>query len=206
MSIEKMWLLATAEVLLLVGCRSLPGGLTPAIDPAHLTAMVQTLASDAYEGRAPGTDGETMTIAYLQERFRSLGLEPGGENGGWTQAVPLIRTQLGVPRGLSLSIRGQSRALTQGTEIYLNTVRNSTHIDVRAAPLVFVGYGATAPERQWDDFKGVDVAGKVVVMLVNDPDFHAVEGEPVTGRFGGRRMTYYGRCRLWLADRRRVGG
>lgn len=188
-----MWLLATAEVLLLVGCRSLPGGLTPAIDPAHLTAMVQTLASDAYEGRAPGTDGETMTIAYLQERFRSLGLEPGGENGGWTQAVPLIRTQLGVPRGLSLSIRGQSRALTQGTEIYLNTVRNSTHIDVRAAPLVFVGYGATAPERQWDDFKGVDVAGKVVVMLVNDPDFHAVEGEPVTGRFGGRRMTYYGR-------------
>lgn len=188
-----MLLLVTSGLLLLVGCRSLPDGLTPAIDPAQLSAIVQTLASDEFEGRAPGTDGEVKTIAYLQERLRASGLEPGGANGGWTQAVPLIRTQLGAPRALSLAIRGQSYPLAQGTEVYLNTVRNTSHIDVRAAPLVFVGYGVTAPERQWDDFKGVDVAGKVVVMLVNDPDFHAAAGEPVAGRFGGRRMTYYGR-------------
>jgi Zn-dependent M28 family amino/carboxypeptidase len=184
---------AIAALLPVVACQSLPGAAPPAIDAVRIAAIVQELASDEYEGRAPGSAGEAKTVAFLEASFRALGLEPGGENGAWTQAVPLVRTQLGTPRALALSVRGQSHALTQGSEIYLNTVRNADRILVRDAPLVFVGYGVTAPEREWDDYKGVDLKGKVAVMLVNDPDFHAAAGEPVAGVFGGRRMTYYGR-------------
>ncbi len=184
---------AIAALLPVVACQSLPGAAPPAIDAVRIAAIVQELASDEYEGRAPGSAGEAKTVAFLEASFRALGLEPGGENGAWTQAVPLVRTQLGTPRALALSVRGQSHALTQGSEIYLNTVRNADRILVRDAPLVFVGYGVTAPEREWDDNKGVDLKGKVAVMLVNDPDFHAAAGEPVAGVFGGRRMTYYGR-------------
>ena len=184
---------AIAALLPVVACQSLPGAAPPAIDAVRIAAIVQELASDEYEGRAPGSAGEAKTVAFLEASFRALGLEPGGENGAWTQAVPLVRTQLGTPRALALSVRGQSHALTQGSEIYLNTVRNADRILVRDAPLVFVGYGVTAPEREWDDYKGVDLKGKVAVMLVNDPDFHAAAGEPVAGVFGGRRMTYSGR-------------
>ena len=184
---------AVAGVLLLAACPAVRGTEPPAIDPARLSAIVQTLASDEFAGRAPGTAGEARTIAFLEDRFRALRLEPGGERGGWTQAVSLVRTQLGTPRTLDLAVRGHVSRLTQGTELYVSTVRQAARIDLRSAPLVFVGYGVAAPERAWDDYKGVDLKGKVAVMLVNDPDFHAVAGEPVAGRFGGRRMTYYGR-------------
>jgi Zn-dependent M28 family amino/carboxypeptidase len=184
---------AFAGLLWLAACRSIPDTGPASIDPARLGGIVQVLASDEFEGRAPGTAGETKTLAYLEAQFRALGLEPGGEHGGWTQAVSLVRTQLGAPRLLEVSVRGQVRSLTQGGEIYVNTVRKAARVDLRSAPLVFVGYGVMAPERQWDDFKGVDLKGKVAVMLINDPDFHATAGEAVEGRFGGRRMTYYGR-------------
>lgn len=198
---------ALAAVPLLAACQSLPNANSSqlSIDPARVNAIVQTLASDEFEGRAPGTAGEAKTIAYLTDTFRSLGLEPGGENGGWTQAVPLIRTHLGAARKLSLAVDGQARALTQGAEIYINTVRKADRIDVTGAPLVFVGYGVTAPERQWDDFKGVDLRGKVAVILINDPDFHAAAGEAVAGRFGGRRMTYYGRWTYKYGEAARRG-
>ncbi|HWK73886.1 MAG TPA: M20/M25/M40 family metallo-hydrolase [Povalibacter sp.] len=163
------------------------------IDPARLSGIVRTLASDEFEGRAPGTAGENKTIQYLTESFRALGLEPGGENGGWTQVVPLLRTQLGKPVTLGVSIAGKARALQLNRDIYLSTVNKADRITVRDAPMVFVGYGVSAPERQWDDYKGVDLHGKVAVFLVNDPDFSAAAGEPVAGKFGGRRMTYYGR-------------
>lgn len=139
---------AIAALLPVVACQSLPGAAPPAIDAVRIAAIVQELASDEYEGRAPGSAGEAKTVAFLEASFRALGLEPGGENGAWTQAVPLVRTQLGTPRALALSVRGQSHALTQGSEIYLNTVRNADRILVRDAPLVFVGYGVTAPERE----------------------------------------------------------
>ena len=172
---------------------TLSAALSGPIDPKRLSGIVRTLASDEFEGRAPGTTGETKTIAYLTESFRALGLEPGGERGGWTQAVPLVRTQVGTFRKLSFSVGDKTRSLTQGREIYVNTVRNVERVAIDAAPMVFVGYGVTAPERQWDDFKGMDLRGKVAVFLVNDPDFHAAPSEAVAGKFGGRRMTYYGR-------------
>ena len=163
------------------------------IDPKRLSDIVRTLASDEFQGRAPGTVGEEKTVAYLTESFRKLGLEPGGENGGWTQKVPVVRTQMRAPRTLSVSIAGKARTLTPQREIYINTVRKVDGVVIKDAPLVFVGYGVTAPERPWDDYKGVDLRGKVAVYLVNDPDFNAVANEPVAGKFGGRRMTYYGR-------------
>lgn len=163
------------------------------IDPTRLSDIVRTLASDEFEGRAPGTAGETKTIAYLTQSFHALGLEPGGEDGGWTQTVPLVRTQIGTPQTLNVSFAGKARALTQGRDIYVSTVRNVDRVAIQNAPMVFVGYGVTAPERQWDDYKDVDLRGKIAVSLVNDPDFSATANEPVAQKFGGRRMTYYGR-------------
>jgi len=166
---------------------------TAQVDPKRMSDIVRTLASPEFEGRAPGTAGERKTIEYLTRTLRDLGVEPGGEAGGWTQKVPLVRTQLGTPQMLAVSRDDKITAFSQGQQIYLSTVRNTAQIRIDKAPMVFVGYGVTAPERQWDDYKGVDLHGKVAVYLVNDPDFSAAPDEPVAGKFGGRRMTYYGR-------------
>ncbi|WP_216839347.1 M28 family metallopeptidase [Caulobacter sp. S45] len=163
------------------------------IDPGQMSATVKVLASDAFGGRAPGTPGEARTVDYLIKRFKAMGLQPGGENGGWTQAVPLVRTQVGAPSTLSFHDAKGAVALRQGEEISIATVRPVDRVRIKDAPLVFVGYGVHAPERGWDDFKGVDLHGKIAVFLVNDPDFEAQPGEPVAGKFGGKAMTYYGR-------------
>lgn len=163
------------------------------IQPAQLSDTVKVLASDAFEGRAPGTPGEAKTIPYLIDRFKALGLQPGGEGGGWTQDVSLIRARLAASATAQVTGLGAPITLRQGQEVYLSTVRPTGHLKIEAAPLVFVGYGVTAPERGWDDFKGVDLHGKIAVILVNDPDFEALPTEPVAGKFGGKAMTYYGR-------------
>jgi Zn-dependent M28 family amino/carboxypeptidase len=163
------------------------------IDPARMSATVKELASDPFQGRAPGTPGEKVTIDYLVGRLQALGLEPAGPGGAWTQTVPLVRTQLGQPASMDIKISGQDMPLRQAQEVYASTVRPVDRLTIADAPMVFVGYGVNAPERGWDDFKGVDLKGKVMVVLVNDPDFEAQPGEPVAGRFGGKAMTYYGR-------------
>jgi Zn-dependent M28 family amino/carboxypeptidase len=173
----------------------LAGGAAPPahVDVQRMSEITRVLASDEFQGRAPGTPGEERTIPYLVEQFKAAGLEPAGENGGWTQTVPMIRTQLKSPVNVAVSQAGQKVPLTFPDDIYLGTVRPVDRVKIANAPMVFVGYGVTAPERGWDDFKGVDLHGKVVVMLVNDPDFEAAPGEPVAGKFGGKTMTYYGR-------------
>ena len=163
------------------------------IDPARLSAMVKTLASDDLEGRAPGSPGEEKTVAFLIERFKQLGLTPAGENGGWTQTVPLVRTQVQPGSIITLAAGEARRPLAQSEDIYLSTVQPVEHARLDALPVVFVGYGVTAPERHWDDYKGVELQGKIALYLVNDPDFEAQPAEPVAGRFGGKAMTYYGR-------------
>lgn len=152
-----------------------------------------------------GTPGEERTVQYLIEQFREAGLEPGGENGGWTQTVPMIRTQLKTPVDLSVRQGGSNRTLRFPEDIYLSTVRPVDRARIANAPMVFVGFGVNAPERQWDDFKGVDLTGKVAVFLVNDPDFEAAEGEPVAGKFGGKTMTYYGRWSYKFEEAARRG-
>jgi Zn-dependent M28 family amino/carboxypeptidase len=163
------------------------------IDPVRMSTITRTLASDAFEGRGPGTAGETKTIQYLAEQFRLLGLEPGGADGNWFQTVPLIRTQVDKAGTASFAMGGQTVPLRFPQDIYLSSVRETDRARIAGAPVVFVGYGVNAPERGWDDFKGVDLNGKIALFLVNDPDFEATPGDPVAGKFAGQAMTYYGR-------------
>jgi Zn-dependent M28 family amino/carboxypeptidase len=200
-----MKLSALFALLLLAACASAPRPTAARIDPVRMSNMVRTLASDEYEGRAPGTAGEAKTIAYIAEQFRLAGLEPAGENGGWTQTVPLVRTQLAKGGSVSVTAKGGRIALRVPDDVYLSTVRETERARIDAAPMVFVGYGVAAPERPWDDFKGVDLQGKVAVFLVNDPDFEAPADDPVAGRFGGQAMTYYGRWTYKFEEAARRG-
>jgi Zn-dependent M28 family amino/carboxypeptidase len=176
-----------------------------ATEPKALSETVKVLASDAFEGRAPGTPGEARTVEYLIGRFKALGLSPAGEAGGWTQTVPLRHIQVAPGPSLAIDGVGQPMTLSQGEQIVVETRRTDPAIEIAAAPMVFVGYGVTAPERGWDDFKGVDLHGKVAVFLVNDPDFEATPDEPVYGRFGGKAMTYYGRWTYKFEEAARRG-
>ena len=175
------------------------------IDPARLTETVQTMTRDWFQGRAPGTVGEERTVGYLIGRFEALRLEPGGPDGSWVQQVPLLHTRLGTPEKLELATPQGAMPLRLGTDAYLSTLRNEDVARVADAPLVFVGHGVSAPERGWDDFKGVDLKGKVAVFLINDPDFSADKGEAVAGKFGGRAMTYYGRWTYKFEEAARRG-
>ncbi len=182
---------------LLLGAASAP---PQAISPERLSADVKTLASDAFGGRAPGTPGEAKTVDWLIAAFRKAGLQPGGRGDSWTQDVPLVRTQLG-----SGTASAGGAPLAIGRDVYLSTVRPVPRATIAAAPMVFVGYGVSAPERGWDDFKGVDLKGKVAVILVNDPDFEATPGDDAAGKFGDRRMTYYGRWTYKFEEAARRG-
>ncbi len=165
----------------------------PTIDSKRLSDEVKTLSSDEFEGRGPATPGETKTVAYVIEQMKAAGLSPGGDlNDGkraWTQAVPLLRAEIkGAPK-LGFTVAGKAQNLTQGSEISVRApLDGAKSVAIANAPVVFCGYGVTAPERKWDDFKSVDLHGKVAVVLINDPDF-----ETGVGDFGGKAMTYYGR-------------
>jgi Zn-dependent M28 family amino/carboxypeptidase len=161
--------------------------------PQRLSQHVQTLGSDAFEGRGVNTRAETKTIDYIAGQFQAAGLQPGGDlvdgKRKWTQDVTLLQSDWASTPQASLSLNGQQVPLTQGEEIAMRSPTNGqTAVNLSNTPLVFVGYGVKAPERGWDDFKGEDLRGKIMVVLVNDPDFEGGEGD-----FGGKAMTYYGR-------------
>ncbi len=154
------------------------------IDENLLMAEIAMLASDEFEGRAPGSDGEERTIAYLTEQFAALGLQPGNPDGTWVQAVPLVGLTPQPGDGLVVSTGGASRALVPGHDYVAQTKHVVDEVEVDAE-FVFVGYGAVAPEYEWDDFGDADLSGKILLFLVNDP--------PLGDAFGGQAMTYYGR-------------
>ena len=165
----------------------------PVFSAAKMSDHIRILGSDAFEGRAPNTPGETKTVAYLIDQFQKAGLKPGGVmtagKRSWTQPVPLLKSEFTAAPHVAVTLGGKAVSLTQGDQIAVRAPTNGDHgINLTKVPLVFVGYGVKAPERGWDDYKGVDVRGKVIVMLVNDPDFEGGEGN-----FGGKAMTYYGR-------------
>ena len=165
----------------------------PHFDPARLSHHVEILASDAFEGRGPATPGETKAVDYIVSQFQAVGVQPGGDlkNGkrAWTQDVPLLRSTIVGNPSLSITSNGTAMPLAQGEQIAVRAALNGDkHVTLKNVPLVFVGYGVTAPERKWDDFKDVDVRGKLIVVLINDPDFDTGQGD-----FGGKAMTYYGR-------------
>jgi len=160
----------------------------------RLDQHIRTLSDDWFEGRAPGTPGEDKTVAYLSGAFASVGLQPGGDlrpdgSRAWTQDVILNRSTMVDGPELSINIGGDNVAMVQNQDLAVRSpVNGMTEVRLEDVPLIFVGYGTHAPERNWSDFKDFDVAGKVIVALVNDPDFEGGEGD-----FGGEAMTYYGR-------------
>jgi Zn-dependent M28 family amino/carboxypeptidase len=175
------------------------------IDPAQMSETIKVMASEEFQGRNPGTAGETKTIAYLTKRFKDLGLEPGGEKGSWTQRVPLIRFQVSPTSTFSVSTKTGETALIQAEDLYLTSQRPTAKIAVDKAKMVFVGYGVSAPERGWDDFKGTDVRGKILLMLINDPDFEAKPSDGAFGKFSGLAATYYARWTYRFEEAARRG-
>ena len=184
---------AVSALALMIASSSATAQETPNIDAARMNEAVRVLASDEFEGRAPASAGEEKTVAWLVEQFRAAGAEGGGPDGAFVQVAHLSRTRQDGPATVAAQVGGHTIALERGPDVLVSSDRPIDHITVTDAPVVFVGYGATAPERQWDDFKDVDVRGKVIVVLVNDPDFEAPAGDPVAGKFDDKAMTFYGR-------------
>ncbi len=154
---------------------------------------IRVLASDAFEGRAPGTQGEERTVRYLTERFTALGLRPGNPDGTFVQRVPMIGFT--PTPALSIAIGDRVVALRAPDDFVAASRRVSAHIALDANEMIFVGYGAVAPEYAWNDFEGVDVRGKTVVMLIGDPPVTRADDPSKLDDavFEGRAMTYYGR-------------
>jgi len=166
-----------------------------------LEEMVRTLASDEFEGRAPSTPGEDKTIAYLIEKFKAAGLQPGNK-GSWTQDVPTVEITAQNSAGLAVTGGKDTMLFAYGKDFVAGSYRVTPQTDIRDAELVFVGYGINAPELGWNDYAGIDMKGKIAVILVNDPDW-AQEGED--GLFKGRRMTWYGRWPYKFEEAARQG-
>lgn len=163
----------------------LAAGMTSAQDftAARLSDGIRTISADEYQGRYPGTEGERMTLAWLQAQYEAMGLEPGGPDGQWLQPVALKRYApvAGATAGWT-GPDGTVHALTPGTDIVLRAATNDGRASIRNAGLVFVGHGIHAPERQWDDYGTADVRGKIVIV---------VPGEPEDARFNGAYQTAY---------------
>ncbi len=184
------FLAACAFAAMLPGCSMHPKEPPPSteIDDTAFGDHVRVLASDDFQGRRPGTAGEDKTVAYLIENFRKLGLKPGN-GASFVQQVPLVQITASAPGTLTLVGAGGSRDLTLGKDVVLWTKRAVPEIKVVHSDLVFVGYGIVAPEYSWDDYANLDVRGKTVVVLANDPGF--ASKDPAV--FKGGAMTAYGR-------------
>ena len=153
-----------------------------------LTAHIRILASDEFEGRAPGGQGERLTVEYLERTFAAAGLQPG-VNGAWRQEAALMAATLTNEPVLTIRGRDGVRQYVYGQDFTAWTKRVEPVVNVENAELVFVGYGIVAPELNWNDYAGIDMRGKIAVILINDPDFDTGDDRG----FGGRAMTYYGR-------------
>ncbi len=209
-------ILGLAAATLLAACKpsepAPPAAQAPAAAPASSYAfgadinaadygeLVKTLASDEFEGRGPGTAGEDKTVDYIKAQFERLGLEPGN-NGDWFQTVPMVVTEADPTTTMTIDIAGKPHALKFGPDMVVGTRTGEKEVKIDGSELVFVGYGVDAPEQNWNDYAGVDVKGKTVVMLINDPGFHAQDDS----LFEGKRMTYYGRWTYKFEEAARKG-
>ncbi|WP_426014301.1 M28 family metallopeptidase [Caulobacter sp. DWR2-3-1b2] len=210
----KRLLLATALIvapMLAHPCFAQGAADTPKIDPAKLSAHIKVLSSDAFEGRGPATAGETKAVGYIVEQMKAIGLEPAGDpqkdgTRAWTQDVPLGKFDIKGPVDAHFTIGGKTVPLARNEQIAIRAaMTNVDSVAIKDAPLVFVGYGVKAPERHWDDFKGLDLKGKVLVVLINDPDFETGPNTKDGGDFGGKAMTYYGRWTYKYEEAARQG-
>ena len=170
------------------------------INAADYRELLETLASDAFEGRGPGTAGEDKTVDYIKAQFERLGLQPGNK-GDWFQTVPMVVTEADPATTMNIDVDGKPHVLKFGTDMVVGTRTGQKEVKIDGSELVFVGYGVDAPEQQWNDYAGVDVKGKTVVMFVNDPGFHSGDAN----LFEGKRMTYYGRWTYKFEEAARKG-
>ena len=181
---------------------ALPQVDVPALSEQTMKEVTRELSLDSYEGRAPGSAGEVKTVAYLISKFKAAGLEPGN-NGSWTQDVPLIEITAKNVSALSIADRsGKAMSFAYDDEYVIGSYRETPKTEIKQSDIVFVGHGIVAPEKGWNDYAGVDVKGKTVVVMVNDPDF---ENEGLDGPFGGKAMTYYGRWTYKYEEAARQG-
>ncbi len=164
-----------------------------AITPDGLLAHIKVLASDEFEGRAPGTKGEELSVKYIADQFKKIGLKPGNPDGTYTQEVPLAGIK-SEPR-MSFSVGGKTTDLKYPDDFVASSARLQSEIKIDKADVVFVGYGVVAPEYGWDDYKDVDVRGKTLLMLIGDPPVPDPKDPSKLDdkMFKGRAMTYYGR-------------
>ncbi len=166
-----------------------------------MKAVTKELSSDAFEGRSPGSTGEEKTVALLESEFAKAGLKPGNK-GSWVQEVPLVEITTKNMSPLTFTGGKTPLSLARGIDMVAATYRITPRIEIKDSPVVFVGYGINAPEKGWNDYAGLDVKGKTVLILVNDPDY-AMQG--LDGPFGGRAMTYYGRWTYKFEEAARQG-
>jgi Zn-dependent M28 family amino/carboxypeptidase len=173
----------------------------PVISAETLKRVTRDLSDDRFLGRAPATEGETLTVDYLIREFQRAGLQPGNKSG-WTQDVPLV--EIGATNNPSLRVTGGKGPLTFNyrTDLVAASYRAQPRVAFDNSDIVFVGYGINAPERGWNDYAGVDVKGKTVIILVNDPDW---QSQTIEGTFNGRAMTYYGRWTYKYEEAARQG-
>ena len=164
-----------------------------AITADDLLRHIKMLASDKFEGRAPGSKGETLSVDYISRQFKAHGLKPGNPNGTYTQEVPLAG--ITTHPVATFSVAGQTMKLNFPDDYVASSARLQPTIEVQDYDIVFVGYGVVAPEYGWDDYKDVDVRGKTILMLINDPAIpDPTDPSKLDDKmFKGRAMTYYGR-------------
>ncbi len=172
----------------------------PAFDEASYRAHIQRLSSDEFEGRAPRTDGERRTVEYIEQQFRAAGLEPGVA-GSYRQEVPLVEITTHADPAMELRGPAGRLSLRYGDEMVVWTRRPVPESRLRDAEVVFAGYGIVAPEYDWNDYSGLDVRGKIVLVLVNDPGYATQDA----ALFTGNAMTYYGRWTYKFEEALRQG-
>jgi Zn-dependent M28 family amino/carboxypeptidase len=190
-------ILAAGTIAVLSGCsrgQSPPGAALASFSGDRILNHIRILSSDEFEGRGPGSQGEQLTIKYVEDQFRSAGLEPGNPDGTYLQSVPLVG--ITPDSAMKLTLTGHGRTIEpKFQDDFVAWSKRVTETSAIVADMLFVGYGVQAPEFQWDDFKGADVKGKILVVLVNDPPVpdptDPSKLDPKT--FGGVAMTYYGR-------------
>jgi Zn-dependent M28 family amino/carboxypeptidase len=195
---QRMKTRAAFLALLITAACAKQGPLTlaqlPDVDVTQVMAHTKVLSSDEFEGRAPGTKGEELTVAYLVDQFKKIGLKPGNTDGSYIQKVPLVGITP-MPAPLVFAKGRQQLTLKWKDDVVAWTKHVTEMASIDKSDVVFVGYGVVAPEFNWDDYKGLDVKGKTLLMLVNDPPLPdpSKPGDLDPKMFGGRAMTYYGR-------------
>ena len=178
-----------------------PVKLAPAINATDFARFDKTLASDAFGGRKPGTVGAQRTLDFLVAEFKRMGLQPGN-HGSWFQTVPAESTLLLNDKvKLDVAAGDKHASFANQADMVVQTLQAKTRVDLKNSPIVFLGYGADAPNWHWNDYQGVDVKGKTVIVLVNDPGFATSDPK----LFNGRAMTYYGRWTYKYAEAAKQG-